>query len=95
MLFGKDDPLPPTPPPNFISSDFGNSHDLAGLGFGARAPPHGHAAAQRCTNHHTYTTHLAHRPEPAVANVFHGTKTSKQLIIYSHTTPYDGDKLTN
>jgi len=39
MLFGKDDPLPPTPPPNFISSDFGNSHDLAGLGFGARAPP--------------------------------------------------------
>ena len=37
-MFGQDDPVPPPP---FFSSDFGDSHDLAGLevGGGARAPP--------------------------------------------------------
>jgi len=36
-MFGEDDPVPP-PHPQFFSSDFGNSHDLAGLGLEAR--PH-------------------------------------------------------
>jgi len=40
-MFGQDDPVPP---PWFFSSDFGNSHDPAGLGLGARAP-RGYATA--------------------------------------------------
>ena len=37
----------PHPTSNFFSSDFGNSHDPAGLGLGARAPhaPRGYATA--------------------------------------------------
>jgi len=41
-MFGEDDPVPP-PRPQFFSSDFGNSHDLAGLGLEAR-PPSGYVA---------------------------------------------------
>jgi len=32
-MFGQDDPVPP-PHSHFFSSDFGNSHDPAGLGWG-------------------------------------------------------------
>jgi len=35
----------PTPRPQFFSSDFGNSHDLAGLGLEAR-PPSGYDTAK-------------------------------------------------
>jgi len=41
--FDQDDPVLPTPPPIFFSSDFGNSRDPAGLGLGGgqvpRMPP--------------------------------------------------------
>jgi len=40
MMLGQDDPVsPPHPTPNFISSDFGNSHDLAGLLLGGMCTP--------------------------------------------------------
>jgi len=35
-MLRQDDPVPPPTP--IFSSDFGNSHDPAGLGLGARAP---------------------------------------------------------
>jgi len=39
MMLGQDDLVPHPTPPQFFFSDFGNSHDLAGLGLGRHVPP--------------------------------------------------------
>jgi len=40
MMLGQDDLVPPPYPTSiFFSSDFGNSHDLAGLGLGRHVRP--------------------------------------------------------
>ena len=38
VSFGQGDPVPRPPRLQVFSSDFGNSHDPAGLGLGAGAP---------------------------------------------------------
>jgi len=66
---------PPPPTSNFFSSDFGNSHDLAELGLGARASPRGYATEYLCIQCNgksvfvnTKIKKLVHNVQPYLSN---------------------------